>query len=79
MDFDRAWLGTVWSYRAGRTLIGKVTSMSGDFVTLSVVGLDANAPAGMELVKSERDGDSLVRVDCQHLVDFWKRMGPSAA
>ncbi len=32
MSFGASWLGTFWSQRPGPTLIGKVTSMSGDSV-----------------------------------------------
>ncbi len=76
MPSEASWIGTVWSYRAGRTLIGKVTSMSGDFVTLAVAGLDGGAPPGIEVMQPE-DGAPRVRVDLHLLVDRWKRMGPS--
>ena len=77
MDLDTSWLGTIWSYRAGRTLIGKVTSKSGDFVTMTVAGLDKALPTDLQLMKPGSDGAPRVRVDVEYLVTNWKQMGPT--
>ena len=77
MDSQASWLGTVWSFRTGRTLIGKVTSMNGDFATLDVVGLASPPPCGVAVLPPGDDGVPRVLVDLQSLVDRWKRMGPA--
>ncbi len=79
MTFDTSWLGTVWSHRSGRTLIGRVTSVSGDFVTMVVAGIEKGLPAGLELMRPGNDGVPRVRVERERLLDTWKRMGPSGA
>jgi hypothetical protein len=76
MEAQASWLGTVWSYRSGRTLIGKVTAVTGDFATLDVVGLANPPPCGIDVLPPGHDGVPRVLVDLQNLVDRWKRMGP---
>jgi len=76
MQSQESWLGTVWSFRTGRTLIGKVTAVTGDFATLDVVGLTNSPPGGINVLPPGYDGVRRVLVDLQSLVDRWKRMGP---
>jgi hypothetical protein len=77
MELHETWLGTVWSFRTGRTLIGKITAVTGDFATLDVVGLTNPPPCGINVLPPGNDGACRVLVDLQSLVDRWKRMGPA--
>jgi len=69
------WVGSVWSHRQGRVLIGKLRSVHGNTATLSVVGLGPIVPDGVRVLPPEPGGASLVQVPVLTLLAKWKRMG----
>ena len=69
------WIGSVWSLRTGKLVIGRVRRVEGDTVVLAVVGLGFSPPPGVELVPADSDGAPLVRVGLVSLLSGWKRMG----
>jgi hypothetical protein len=70
-----SWVGSVWSFREGRVLLGRVKAVEGDRATLAVVGLGPVAPDGVEILPLDAGGGQLVRVSLRLLQDRWKRMG----
>jgi hypothetical protein len=69
------WIGSVWSHRRGRLLIGKLRTVQGNTATLSVVGLGPVVPEGVRVLPPEPTGSSIVQVSLLSLVAEWKRMG----
>jgi hypothetical protein len=69
------WIGSVWSLRAGKVLIGRLRGVDGDGVTLAVVGLGFEAPPDVEVLPPDADGAPMVRVPLRSLLASWKRMG----
>jgi hypothetical protein len=70
-----AWIGSVWSFREGRVLLGRVKSVQGDRAVLAVVGLGPVAPEGVEVLPLDAGGSQRVRVPLRTLLARWKRMG----
>ncbi len=73
------WIGSVWSLRTGKLVIGRVRRFEGDAVILAVVGLGFSPPPGVELLPADADGVPLVRVALVTLLGSWKRMGATPA
>jgi hypothetical protein len=66
----------VWSLRGVEgPLIGQVRAVEGEFLTLAVVGMDSEAPEGVELLPSKDGGGRFARVSSECLLAHWKRMG----
>ena len=75
MSTEANWIGSVWSLRAGKVLIGRLRCLDGDGATLAVVGLGFVAPPDVEVLPPDRDGAPMVRVPLRSLLANWKRMG----
>jgi hypothetical protein len=75
MSTAASWIGSVWSLRAGKVLIGRLRDVDGDGVTLAVVGLGFVAPPDVEVLPPDADGATMVRVPLRSLIANWKRMG----
>jgi hypothetical protein len=71
------WVGSVWSHRNGRLLIGKLRSIHGSSATLAVVGLGPVVPEGVRVLPQDQGGASLVEIPLRTLLATWKRMGPA--
>ncbi len=75
-----SWVGSVWSLRGERgPVIGRVAEVDGSFVTLAVVGMEGQAPEGVELLSTDAAGFLRARVPTASLLSRWKRMGGEAA
>jgi hypothetical protein len=70
-----AWIGSVWSFREGRVLLGRVKAVEGSRAVLSVVGLGPVAPEDVEVLPLDPGGSQCVRIPLLTLVSRWKRMG----
>jgi hypothetical protein len=73
-----SWVGSVWSLRGVEgPVIGQVRSVDvdGEFLTMAVVGLGAEAPEGVEILPAKAGGGLLARVSSGTLLGRWKRMG----
>ena len=75
MQASNGWVGSVWSHRGGRLVIGRLREIRGNTATLSVVGLGPSLPAGVSVLPPGPGGDSLVQVPVSILLAAWKRMG----
>jgi len=69
------WIGSVWSHRQGRVVIGKLRAVQGNTATLAVVGLGPVAPEGVLVLPQEPGGASMVQIPVLTLLATWKRMG----
>jgi len=69
------WVGSVWSHRRGRVLIGRVRAVQGSTATLTVVGLGPVLPEGARVLPMEPGGCPVVEVPLLTLLATWKRMG----
>jgi len=72
------WLGSLWSLRREeKVVIGEVRAVSGDLLTLAVVGLDKDDPIDVTRLPSMNEGGQLVHVSVESLIKRWQRMGTS--
>jgi hypothetical protein len=69
------WVGSVWSHRQGRVLIGRLRAVQGNTATLAVVGLGPVVPDGLRVLPPEPGGCPVVQVPLLTLLASWKRMG----
>jgi hypothetical protein len=74
------WVGTVWSLRgAPDHVIGHVQTDEGSTVTMTVFGLGAHAPDGVEILPSRYGFVRYARVSLDTLRRKWQRMGAPEA
>ncbi len=74
MESASDWVGSVWSHRRGRTVIGRLRSVQGSTATLAVVGLGPDLPEGAQALPPDEGGSPLVQLPLRLLVGRWKRM-----
>lgn len=74
MEASSNWVGSVWSHRNGRVVIGRVRALTGNTATLAVVGLGPVAPPGARLLPPDEGGSPIVELPLRVLVACWKRM-----
>jgi hypothetical protein len=70
-----SWVGSVWSHRSGRVVIGRLRAVEGDTATLAVVGLGPDVPDGARVLPMEEGGTALLEISLLDLLGRWKRMG----
>jgi hypothetical protein len=75
VDASNGWVGSVWSLREGRVLIGRLLGVTDRMAILAVVGLGPVAPEGVRLLPPDAGGSPLVEVPLPHLLGRWKRLG----
>jgi hypothetical protein len=73
-----SWVGSVWSHRNGRVVIGRLREVNGSTATLAVVGLGPDVPEGARVLPSDKGGTSLLQVPLLLLLGRWKRLGQDA-
>ena len=69
------WVGSVWSHRNGRVVIGRLREVKGSTATLAVVGLGPVVPEGASVLPPDKGGTSLLQVPLLLLLGRWKRLG----
>ena len=74
MESSRERLGSVWSHRSGRVVIGRLRAVQGSIATLSVVGLGPVAPEGVRVLPPDEGGSPIVELPLRLLLERWKRM-----
>lgn len=74
MEASGSWVGSVWSHRNGRVVIGRVRALAGSKARLSVVGLGPEAPPGARLLPPDEGGSPVVELPLRVLLECWKRM-----
>ncbi len=74
METSRFALGSVWSHRGGRVVIGRLRAVQGRLATLAVVGMGVEAPDGARVLAADAGGSPLVEVPLRLLAERWKRM-----
>ena len=73
-----SWVGSVWSHRNGRVVIGRLRAVQGSTATLAVVGMGPEGPEGARVLPPDEGGTPLVQVPLVVLLGRWKRMGQAA-
>jgi hypothetical protein len=73
-----SWVGSVWSHRGGRVVIGRLRAVEGDTATLAVVGLGPDVPDGARVLPKDDGGNALLEISLLDLLGRWKRMGQAA-
>jgi hypothetical protein len=68
------WVGSVWSHRNGRVVIGRLRAVQGNTATLVVVGLGPDVPEGARVLPPDEGGSPIVQIPVHLLVGQWKRM-----
>jgi hypothetical protein len=69
-----SWVGSVWSHRNGRVVIGRLRAVQGNTATLAVVGLGPDVPEGVRVLPPDEGGSPIVEIPMHLLVGHWKRM-----
>jgi hypothetical protein len=67
-------VGTVWSHRDGRVVVGRLRGVDGRHATLAVVGLGFEPPPGAEVLPLAEDGAQCIRIRLKLLLGRWKRI-----
>jgi hypothetical protein len=75
VDASNGWVGSVWSLREGRVLIGRLLGVRERMATLAVVGLGPVLPEGVRLLPVDAGGGPVVEVPLPLLLGRWKRLG----
>jgi hypothetical protein len=75
VDASNGWVGSVWSLREGRILIGRLLGVRDRVATLAVVGLGPVVPEGARAVALGEGGSPLLEVPLPVLLGRWKRLG----
>ncbi len=75
MDAAAATIGSVWSRREGRLIIGRLRAVDGAMAILAVVGMGPAVPVGASVLPPDDGGSPLLRLPVRQLLEGWKRMG----
>jgi hypothetical protein len=77
-----SWIDTVWRLHGAESpVVGRVRSVDGEFMTLSVIGLRDQNPTGAEILPGEGGIHRYARVSVEALLRNWCRVeapGPRA-
>jgi hypothetical protein len=73
-----SWVGSVWSHRNGRVVIGRLRAVQGNTATLAVVGMGPVVPEGARVLPPDEGGTPLLQLPLLDLLGRWKRMGQAA-
>ena len=74
MESASNWVGSIWSHRSGRVVIGRLRAVKGATATLAVVGLGPVAPEGARVLPPDEGGTPIVQLPVRVLLERWKRM-----
>jgi hypothetical protein len=75
VDASSGWMGSVWSLREGRIVIGRLLGVQDGVATLAVVGLGPVVPEGARALPLAPGGSPVLEVPLQLLLGRWKRLG----
>jgi hypothetical protein len=75
-----AWIDTVWRMHGAKSpVIGRVRSVDGEHVTLSVIGLRDQNPIGAEILPGEGGIRRYARMSVEALLHNWYRVETGAS
>jgi hypothetical protein len=77
VEASQKWLGSVWSHRGGRVIVGRLRAVEGATATLAVVGMGPAVPEGARVLPPDAGGSPLLQVPLLELLGRWKRLGRS--
>jgi hypothetical protein len=70
-----SWIDTVWRLHGAESpVVGRVRSVDGEFMTLSVIGLRDQNPMGAEILPGEGGIRRYARMSVEALVRNWYRV-----
>ena len=75
MDASQKWMGSVWSHRGSRVIVGRLRAVEGATATLAVVGMGPAVPEGARVLPPDAGGSALLQVPLLDLLGRWKRLG----
>jgi hypothetical protein len=75
VDASEKWLGSVWSHRGSRVIVGRLRAVEGANATLAVVGLGPAVPEGARELPPDDGGSPMLQVPLLELLGRWKRLG----
>jgi hypothetical protein len=75
-----AWIDTVWRMNGAKSpVIGRIRSVDGEYMTLSVIGLRDQNPIGAEILPGEGGIRRYARMSVEVLLRNWCRVETGAA
>jgi hypothetical protein len=77
VEASQKWLGSVWSHRGSRVIVGRLRAVEGATATLAVVGMGPAVPEGARVLPPDAGGSPLLQVPLLELLGRWKRLGRS--
>jgi len=72
---SQKWMGSVWSHRGSRVIVGRLRAVEGATATLAVVGMGPAVPEGARVLPPDAGGSALLQVPLLDLLGRWKRLG----
>ena len=75
METSQKWLGSVWSHRGSRVIVGRLRAVEGATAILAVVGMGPAVPEGARVLPPDAGGSPLLQVPLLELLGRWKRLG----
>jgi hypothetical protein len=70
-----SWIDTVWRLDGAESpVVGRVRSVDGEFMTLSVIGLRDQNPTGAEILPGEGGIRRYARMSVESLIRNWYRV-----
>ena len=75
MGASQKWMGSVWSHRGSRVIVGRLRAVEGATATLAVVGMGPAVPEGARVLPPDAGGSALLQVPLLDLLGRWKRLG----
>jgi hypothetical protein len=70
-----SWIDTVWRLHGAKSpVVGRVRSVDGEYMTLSVFGLRDENPIGAEMLPGEGGIRRYARMSVEALLRYWYRV-----
>ena len=75
-----AWIDTVWRMHGAKSpVVGRIRSVDGEYMTLSVIGLRDQNPIGAEILPGEGGIRRYARMSVEVLLRYWYRVETHAS
>jgi hypothetical protein len=75
VDASNGWVGSIWSLRESRVIIGRLLGVQDKMATLAVVGMGQAVPEGARALPPAAGGSPRLEVPLPVLLGRWKRLG----